>query len=39
MAAVTIHSDLGAQKIVCHFVHCFHIYLLWSDGVGGHDLC
>ena len=28
MAAVTISSDLGAQKNkVCHCFHCFHIYL------------
>ena len=30
MAAVTICSDFGAQKIkICH---CFPIYLPWSDG-------
>ena len=39
MAAVTIHSDFGAQeKKICH---CFHFFLLhwpWSDGTGCHDL-
>ena len=24
---------------VCHYFHCFPIYLLWSDGTGCHDLC
>ena len=39
MAAVTICSDFGAQKNkVSHCVHCFPIYLLWSDGTGCHDL-
>ena len=23
---------------VCHYFHCFHIYLPWSDGTGCHDL-
>ena len=33
MAAVTICSDFGAQKIkVWHCFHCFPIYLPWSDG-------
>ena len=27
MAAITICSDFGAQKIVCHCFHCFSIYL------------
>ena len=27
MAAVTICSDFGAPKIVCHCFHCFPIYL------------
>ena len=27
MSAVTIFSDLGAKKIVCHCFHCFPIYL------------
>ena len=32
MAAVTIHSDFGAQENkVCHCFHCFPIYLPWSD--------
>ena len=35
MAAITIRSDLGAQKNkVSHCFHCFPIYLPWSDGVG-----
>ena len=39
MAAVTIHSDLGAQENkVSHYLHCFPIYLLWSDGTRCHDL-
>ena len=39
MAAVTICSDFGAPKNkVCHFFHCFPIYLLWSDGTRCHDL-
>ena len=34
MAAVTICSDLGAQKIkVCHCFHCFPIYFPWSDAM------
>ena len=37
-AAVTIHSDLGAQENkVCHCSHCFPIYLPSSDGTGCHD--
>ena len=38
MAAVTICSDFGAQKIDCHCFYCFPIYLPWSDGAGCHDL-
>ena len=39
MAAITICSDLGAQKNkVWHCFHCFPIYLPWSDGTGCHDL-
>ena len=26
------------QNKVCHFFHCFPIYLPWSDGTGCHDL-
>ena len=26
------------KKIVCHFFHCFPIYLPWSDGTRCHDL-
>ena len=36
MAAVTICSDFGAPQNKVS--HCFPIYLLWSDGTGGHDL-
>ena len=36
MAAITICSDFGAQKIKVS--HCFLIYLPWSDGTGCHDL-
>ena len=39
MAAVPICSDFRAQKNkVCHFFHCFSIYLPWSDGTGCHDI-
>ena len=39
MAAVTIHSDFGAQeKEICHCFHCFPIYLSRSDGAGCYDL-
>ena len=39
MAAITICSDFGAQKIKgWHCFHCFPIYLPWSDGTGCHDL-
>ena len=39
MAAVTVHSDFGAQKNkVCHCFCCFPIYLSWSDGTRCHDL-
>ena len=39
MAAITICSDFGAQKNkVGHCLHCFPIYLPWSDGTGCHDL-
>ena len=38
MAAVTICSNFGAQKnIISHCVHCFPIYLPWSDGTRCHD--
>ena len=34
MAAVTMCSDFGAPKNkVCHYFHCFPIYLPWSDGL------
>ena len=34
MATVTICSNFGAPKNkVCHCVHCFPIYLPWSDGM------
>ena len=33
MAKVTICSDFGAKETkVCHFFHCFAIYLPWNDG-------
>ena len=35
MAAVTICSDFGVQKVSYYF-HCFPIYLPWSDGTGCH---
>ena len=38
MAALTICSDFGAQKEVCHCFHCFPMCLPWSDGTGCHDL-
>ena len=39
MAAVTIHSDFGAQENkVRHCSHCFLMYLPWSYGTGCHDL-
>ena len=36
MAAVTIHSDFGAQE--SNVPHCLPIYLPWSDGTRYHDL-
>ena len=39
MAAVTIHSDFGAQKEeICHYFHLFHFYLPCGTGAGCHDL-
>ena len=39
MAAVTIHSDFGAQENkICHRFHFFSFYLPRSDGIGCHDL-
>ena len=36
---VTIWSDFGAPKYkVSHCVHCFPVYLPWSDGTICHDL-
>ena len=29
---------LEPPKIVCHYFHCFPIYLPWNDGTGCHDL-
>ena len=29
---------LEPKKIVCHCLHCFPIYVPWSDGTGCHDL-
>ena len=40
MAAVTVLSDFGVQENkVCHCLHCFCIYLPWSNGTRCHDLC
>ena len=39
MAAVTICSDFGMQRNkVSHCLHCFPIYLPWSDTTRCHDL-
>ena len=39
MAAVTIHSDFGAQENkLCYCFHFFPFYLPWSDGAGYYDL-
>ena len=39
MAAVTVHSDFGAQeKKICHPFHLFPFYLPLSDGTTCHDL-
>ena len=39
MAAVSIWSDFGAQENkVYHCIHCFPIYLPWSDGTRFHGL-
>ena len=39
LAAVTTCSNFGAQENrVCHYFHCFPIYLPWSDETGCHDL-
>ena len=39
MAAVTVHSDLGAQeKKICCCFHFLPIYLPWRDGTRYHDL-
>ena len=29
---------LEPKKIACHCLHCFPVYLLWSDGTGCHGL-
>ena len=40
MTAVTVHSNFGAQENkVSHCLHCFPVYLPWSDGTGCHDTC
>ena len=40
MAAVTVHSDFGAQENeICHCFQFFSIYLPRSDGSRCHDLC
>ena len=38
MAAVTIHSDFGAQEIKSHTVYTFFPYLPWSDTTICNDL-
>ena len=39
IAAVTVHSDFGAQENkVCHCFLCFPICLPWNDGTRWHDL-
>ena len=39
MAAVTVHSEFGAQENkVCLCFHCFPICLPWNVGTGWHDL-
>ena len=39
MAAVTVHSDFGAQENkVCHCFHFFPFYLPWNDGTRCCDL-
>ena len=39
MAAVTIHSDFGAQEEeICHYFHLIPFYLPWSNGARCHDL-
>ena len=39
MVAVSICSDFGAQENkLCHYFHCFPIYLPWSDGTRCQDL-
>ena len=39
MAAITIHSDFGAQENkICHCFQFFPFYLPWSDGTEYHDL-
>ena len=39
MAAVTIHSDFGAQENkICHCFYFFSFYLPWSDGTRCRDL-
>ena len=39
MAAITVHSDFGAQENkVCHCFHSLPIYLPWSDGTECYDL-
>ena len=38
MAAVTIHSDFGAEENkICHCFHFCPIYLQWTDGTACHD--
>ena len=39
MAAVTTHSDFGAQEEeICHYLHIFPFYLPHSNGAECHDV-
>ena len=39
MAAVTVHSDFGAQENeICHCFHFLPFYLPGRDKIGCHDL-
>ena len=37
-SAVILEPPAPRNK-VCHYFHCFPIYLPWCDGTGCHDLC
>ena len=39
MAAITVHNDVGAQENkVCHYFHCFPIYLPSGQISGSLDM-